>query len=1218
MKNRRIKLFCGVIVFVMTLITSNCLGEVNATEGVEKLWLSSMDVTKMTCEWERSRANKSNEGTPLRINTVTYENGVGTHADSEMLIDLHGSAVRFAAKVGVDDETIGQGSVVFQVLGDDKKLYDSGVVKGLMEARVIDVDLTGIKKLRLLVTDAKDGNAKDHGDWADAFIEYKGEAPVALVVPGPAAPTSDKDWENETIFRINKESPRCTSLPFDGIDEARKGDWNTSTHHQDLNGKWKFNWSPDPSSRPVEFYKTGYDVSGWDDIKVPSNWQIEGYGTALYSNVTFPFKKNPPLVMGEPKESYTNFKDRNPVGSYRRTFTIAQDWDEQEVFINFDGVDSAFYLWINGQKVGYSQDSRTAAEFNITKYLGKGENTVAVEVYRYSDGSYLEDQDFWRLSGIFRDVYLYSTPKVHIRDFFVNTDFDADYKNATLRISANVINYGDEAVRVPKLKATLFDGNGKRVASIKPADVGVDELKAGGSIDFHFSEVIENPLKWSAEKPNLYKLVISYKGRWLFSSAVQAVSCNVGFRKVEIKDGVLLVNGKYVYLKGVNRHEHHPDTGHYISRESMIQDIVLMKQNNVNAVRTCHYPNCPMWYDLCDEYGIYLVNEANVESHGIGYGKETLAKNPSWGPAHLDRVINMVKRDKNHPSVIIWSLGNEAGDGINFEANTAWIKKFDGSRPVQYERAGQKKHTDIVCPMYASIRGIEKYAKTEGIYRPLILCEYAHAMGNSLGNFQDYWDVIEKYKALQGGFIWDWVDQGIRKTDKETGKEFWAYGGDFGDFPNDKNFCINGIIQPDRKPNPHCFEMKKVYQDIDVYAVDLDKGLVKIDNQYLFTDSGSLTDASWEVTRNGLQVQQGEIKGLSIEPGTSKEITVPYDVARFDSDGEYLLRINFTIVKDMPWTKKGHLLAWNQFELKSPEQDVSVESKGSALELDDSRGAVVITGKDFAATFSKELGALVSYKVSGVEMMAGPLVPNFWRAPTDNDGGVNAGGSKMPKRLGVWKEAGSKRIVDSLIATRKSEDRVSVAVIVVLAAKNTRMLMDYEVHGSGEIFVYNRLKPANGLPKIPRFGMQFKMPESFDNMKWYGRGPQESYWDRKTGYAVGIYSEKVSEPEHVYVRPQENSNKTDVRWMTLTDEMGNGLKFRGLPLLSVSAWPYSMGDIMNAWHPYEIPERDYITVNIDYKQMGVGGDTSWGARTHPEYTLPAEDYNYSFVIEPVR
>lgn len=1034
---------------------------------------------------------------------------------------------------------------------------------------------------------------------------------VALGEPG-------RDWENEKVFRVNKEAAHCSLMPFESFKEALKGDRDSSRYFKLLNGAWKFNWSPDPDSRPADFYKADFDVSGWDDIKVPSNWQIEGFGVPLYVNIKYPFKVNPPLVMDEPPADFTNFKDRNPVGSYRRTFTVDESWKGREIFINFDGVDSAFYLWVNGEKVGYSQDSRTPAEFNITKYLVDAENTVAVEVYRYSDGSYLEDQDFWRLSGIFRDVYLYSAPEIHIRDFFVRTDLDGEYENATLKVSADIVNYGDAEVFMPGVKAVLYDSKGKQVATIKRVKDDIRKIEAGKTVTVEFESVIKNPLKWSAETPNLYKLVLSYRNRALISSLQEAVSCNVGFREVEIKDGVLLVNGKYVYMKGVNRHEHDPDTGHYVTRESMIKDIMLMKQGNVNAVRTCHYPDVPMWYDLCDEYGIYLIDEANIESHGMGYGKDSLAKKPSWGPAHMDRTMNMVQRDKNHPSVIIWSMGNEAGDGVNFEANSAWIKEFDPSRPVHYERAGQAKHVDIVSPMYARIPQIIKYAETKGIYRPMILCEYAHAMGNSLGNIADYWIAFEKHRALQGGFIWDWVDQGLRKVDEKSGKEFWAYGGDYGDKPNNGNFCINGIVQPDRKPNPHYYEMKKVYQDIKVEAIDGPVGghkKFRIHNKYDFINLKGFVNLKWYLTtchqgRSVKTTHEGTISDLDIAPGSSMDVELPYYKHYSVEPHEMILTIQFDLAKDQPWAGAGHVVAWDQFEIKSLPAVIGKRA-GGPLKSGEIDGMIVISGKDFAATFDKKMGALVSYKVSGTEMISGPLVPNFWRVPTDNDGG-----NKMPNRLGVWKNAGKKVSVDSVRVLKRSDNRIAIVVNSRPAAKDSKLAVEYEVHGDGRIHVDCRFMAGKGLPNIPRIGMQFAMPKVFDNIKWYGRGPHESYWDRKTGAAVGLYLEKVSEPVHEYVRPQENGNKTDVRWMTLTDETGKGLKFTGMPLLSVSAWPYSMEDLETAKHPFELPQRDYITVNIDYKQMGVGGDNSWGAKTHKEYTLPAKDYEYRFVIEP--
>jgi len=1021
------------------------------------------------------------------------------------------------------------------------------------------------------------------------------------------------DWENPEVFRINKESAHCTLMSYDNVRQAMRADRTCSVYYTSLNGKWKFHWSKDPQSRPVEFYKDSFDVSVWDNIAVPSNWEMLGYGTPIYTNQTYPFKKDPPRVMGTPPEDYTAFDARNPVGSYKTSFNIPVDWKGREIFITFDGVESAFYLWVNGQKVGYSQDSRTPAEFRITKYLRAGTNNLAVEVYRFSDGSYLEDQDFWRMSGIFRDVFLSATPKVHIFDFFAKPTLDANYNDGRLTIETEVKNYDSQSSFTPVLTVELFDSKGKSVVKLK--SIETPDIQPSSSAQYVMFADVKNPAKWSAETPNLYTLVISLTDK-NSGEIIETVSCRLGFRIIEIKDGVLLVNGKYVYIKGVNRHEHDPDTGHYVTRESMVKDIILMKQNNVNAVRTCHYPNVPLWYDLCDEYGLYLIDEANIESHGMGWGKDSLAKKVQWQKAHIDRTVNMVERDKNHASVIIWSLGNEAGDGVNFETTYKWLKQRDPSRPVQYERAEEKPHTDIICPMYATIETIVDYATKKDIYRPLIQCEYSHAMGNSCGNLADYWIAMKKHRALQGGFIWDWVDQGLRKTDTKTGKEFWAYGGDFGDRPTDWNFCINGLVQPDRKPNPHLFEMKKVYQNISVKMIKAEQGIIEINNEYNFINLDGFVTLHWEVTENGVVVQKGTVKDLDVQPESSKQIRLAYDVNKFNKQAEYLLKVNFLLAENTVWAKKGHLLAWEQFELQKA-CAASSSVADMAADVADEKDVIRITGKDFSVDFDKSQGVITSYKIKGNEFLVAPLVPNFWRVPTDNDGGQNNPGSKMAERLGIWKNAGTERKTEKVAFEKNNSQSVTVRIDTVLNAGQSLLQIEYTVYGSGKIKVKNNLMPDGNLPEIPRIGMQMQMPNRYCNMEWYGRGPHENYWDRNVGAAVGTYSQDATKPEHIYVRPQENGNKTDVRWMTLTDKSGVGIKVVGLPLVDVSAWPYSMQDLANARHPYEIPQRDFVTVNIDYKQMGVGGDNSWGRKTHPEYTLPAKNYEYEFSIEPV-
>lgn len=708
------------------------------------------------------------------------------------------------------------------------------------------------------------------------------------------------DWENPKIFGINKELGHNTLMVYPDIPSAMKNSRSRSPYFQSLNGSWKFHWVNKPADRPKEFYKPDFSVEHWENIPVPSNWQMEGYGIPIYLNSPYPFKKNPPHIQHE----------YNPVGSYRTEFEVPKTWDNRQVFLHFDGVESAFYLWINGQKVGYSQGSRTHAEFNVTQYLKPGKNILAAEVYRWSDGSYLEYQDFWRLSGIFRDVYVYSAPSVHIRDFEIITDLDENYTHADLKVIAKITNYSRAPQNV-RIELSLRDNKDLPIGRDPLIMDTIENLPAGEEKKITIETNVQNPAKWSAESPTLYTLFLVLKDA--DGQILEVESYCFGFREVEMKNGQLLVNGKAVLLKGVNRHEHDPKTGHYVSKKSMIQDIKLMKQFNLNAVRTSHYPDTPLWYDLCDEYGIYLIDEANIESHGMGYRPNTtLGNNPEWKDAHLDRIIRMVERDKNHPSVIIWSMGNEAGDGVNFEAGSAWIHERDSQRPVHYERAGRRPHVDIVSPMYMRIEGLIKYAG-QPQDRPLILCEYAHAMGNSVGNLQDYWDVIEREPQLQGGFIWDWVDQALDRTTSD-GRAFFAYGGDFGDNFNDGNFLCNGLIQPDRKPNPHFYEVKKVYSYVAVEPLDLLNGKVLIRNKYDFVSLDFL-DITWEMTEDGEVIQKNTLPKMNLSPKQSQEIRIPFKKPNLKPGAEYLIKVMFKLSEEKPWAKQGYLLAWDQFKL---------------------------------------------------------------------------------------------------------------------------------------------------------------------------------------------------------------------------------------------------------------------------------------------------------------
>ncbi|MDZ7400133.1 MAG: DUF4981 domain-containing protein [candidate division KSB1 bacterium] len=1019
-----------------------------------------------------------------------------------------------------------------------------------------------------------------------------------------ASATEPNDWENPQITAINTEPPHCTLMPYENTIKAIEGNRFASKYFKSLNGNWKFHWVKTPDDRPRDFYKLDFDVSQWKEIPVPSNWQMQGYDIPIYLNIPYPFENNPPFIQ----------KHFNPVGSYRTEFEIPADWKDRQVFIHFDGVESAFYLWINGEKVGFSKDSRTPAEFNITKYLRPGKNVLAAEVYRWSDGSYLECQDFWRLSGIYRNVYLFATPNVHIRDFEVKCDLDEKYQDALLHVTAKVWNYGKEACWKPEIEVTLLDANRQPVGAdvlmkgnsvyIPPGDESIMKMKA----------FVKNPLKWSAEIPNLYTVILTLKDK--DGHILEIESCKFGFRKVEIKNGQLLVNGVPILIKGVNRHEHHPDTGHYITLESMIKDIQLMKQHNINTVRTCHYPNDPQWYELCDKYGIYLIDEANIESHGMGYDPDkTFANRPEWKKAHLDRIQRMVERDKNHPSVIIWSMGNEAGDGINFEAASDWIHHRDPSRPVHYERAQLRPHTDIYCPMYARIEHLVKYASQKQD-RPLIMCEYAHAMGNSVGNLQDYWDVIEKYDHLQGASVWDWVDQGIRKKTKD-GREFYAYGGDFGEEQTDRNFCCNGLVLPDRQITPKLLEVKKVYQYIKFKPIDLKNGKVEIINKYDFKDLSDV-DIHWEILADGKPIDKGLLSNPRILPKESRIVTVDLSKIKPEPGVEYFLNFSARTTEAQPLVPAGYEIAYEQFQLPIEAKTVeTTKTSPPKLTFSQSDQAIRVAGKDFQLVFDKTKGTISSFKFQGAELIMSGPEPNFWRAPTDNDFG-----NGMQKRCAVWRYAGRDRTITDVQVEQISDSEIKVSFNFDLKEAESNHRTSYTVLGSGDVIVDNHFTPGKKeLPELPRFGMTMSIPKGYDRVVWYGRGPHENYWDRKTSALVGIYRSTVRELFEPYISPQENGYRTDVRWVAFLNDKGNGLLAVGLPLICFSALHYTNEDLTQqsrgTMHPTDLKERDFVFLNLDYKQMGVGGDDSWGARPHPEYTLAAQEYSYRFRLTPV-
>jgi len=1007
------------------------------------------------------------------------------------------------------------------------------------------------------------------------------------------------DWEDPEMIGKNKLPVTATFYRFDSAEQAKEGSRDDSPFIKLLNGTWKFHFVQTPDERPTDFYEESFSADDWDDIKVPANWEMEGFGQPIYTNVTYPFDKNPPYIAGD---------NGNPVGSYRRSFTVPEDWkagekDGRRVLLHFAGVSSAMYVWVNGEEVGYSQDSRTPAVFDITDKLKEGENSLSVQVFRWCDGSYLEDQDFWRLSGIFRDVYLEGVPQVGLIDVQVKTELDEAYEDATLKVDVTLQNSTDEAANY-SVEATLLDAAGEEQVATKESA----EMATGEKTVVSLTADVANPKKWSAEYPNLYRLLVTVRDSE--DNVVEVVPVNVGFRKIEISGGLLRINGQPMRVTGVNRHEHHPVTGHTISRESMIEDILLMKQHNVNTVRTSHYPNDPLWYELCDQYGLYVIDEANIESHGMGYGQESLAKDPKWGKAHLERMVAVVERDKNYPSVIIWSMGNEAGNGVNFEEVYRWTKERDPSRPVQYEQAGWHDwNTDIRCPMYARIEGIVNYARRQPD-RPLILCEYMHAMGNSCGGFQDYWDAIDAWPALQGGCVWDWVDQGLLKTD-DGGNEFWAYGGDYGDKPNDGNFCMNGLVQPDRKPNPSLLEAKKAYQPVGISVVNAGTGEVNILNRNNFATLEYLT-ARWQLEEDGQVIQEGELTDLEVAPGEQVSAKIDFESPETKPGREYFVTLNFVLKGDTPWAESGHLVATEQFQLPGDTTaPASSDSSEAEVELDDDADQVVVTGENFKVTINKETGGLDSFKYQDRELLAKPLVPNFWRAPTDNDNG-----NQMNSRLRTWRNAGPRRTVDSVTAQTMDYGTVRVVVDQRLQRSDSPLITTYRITPTGSVHVSLRLEPVGQLPELPRFGMQLAIPADMKQITWFGRGPHENYIDRQSSALVSRYEADIEDFIHTYPRPQENANRTGVRWIAFADDEGAGLLAVGKEPLNASAWPYSQQDLTEATHIHKLPRRDFITVNLDGAQMGVGGDDSWGALPYPEYTVPPVIRSYEFVLRP--
>ncbi len=1016
---------------------------------------------------------------------------------------------------------------------------------------------------------------------------------TALAVSGASA-QSFNEWQDPRVNAVNRAPMRAANFAYrPGEAALSQLDRKASGNYLSLNGTWKFNWVNDADQRPVDFWKPGFNDRGWDNIQVPGMWELNGYGDPIYVNNCYPWRNqsetNPPIVPTK----------NNHVGTYRREIKVPADWKGKEIFAHFGSVTSNIYLWVNGRYVGYSEDSKLEAEFDLTKYLVPGkENLIAFQVFRWCDGSYLEDQDFFRLSGVARDSYLYARSKKRVADVRVTPDLENNYTDGVLNVDLTLTGNAPVAL-------SLRDADGNEVASATASRSGRTTMK------------LTNPKKWSAETPYLYTLTATMEG------SGEVVPVNVGFRKIELVGDQVLVNGKPVLFKGANRHELDPDGGYVVSPERMLQDIQLMKKLNMNAVRTCHYPDDPLWYDLCDKYGLYMVAEANIESHGMGYGDKTLAKNPAYAKAHLERDQRNVQRNFNHPSVIFWSLGNEAGYGPNFEAGYEWTKKEDPSRPVQYEQAGKTGMTDIFCPMYYGYEGMEEWGKKTDARMPLIQCEYAHAMGNSMGGLKEYWDLIRKYPNLQGGFIWDFVDQAIRTTGKD-GVEIYGYGGDFNRFDaSDGNFCVNGVVNPDRIPNPHADEVSYIYQNIWTTPSNLSAGKVKIYNENFFRDLSDV-NLDWVLLNNGVPVRDGRIANIDVKPGATTEVTIPYGA--ISDQGEWLLNISYSLKDAEGLLPAGHVIAREQLALRTPEAaplDIATAPQSNAatpVPVINDRDAnyLIISGDDFTIEFNRHSGFLTRYEARGTEMIApeGALSPNFWRAPTDNDYGAN-----LQNKYAAWKNPEMKltaikaEMEDGLACVRASYDMPSV--------KGT-LEMTYTVNGDGAVLVNEAFKATKGaeVSDLFRFGMQMRMPLAFDAIEYYGRGPVENYSDRNHSTLLGIYNQTVDQQFFPYVRPQETGTKTDIRYWKQLNRAGNGLEFVAEAPFSASALDYTIESLDGgAWkgqtHSPEVKKADFTNVIIDKAQMGLGCVNSWGALPLKPYRLPYGDYSFTFMMKPV-
>ncbi|WP_158828503.1 glycoside hydrolase family 2 TIM barrel-domain containing protein [Mucilaginibacter lacusdianchii] len=1015
-----------------------------------------------------------------------------------------------------------------------------------------------------------------------------------------------KEIENPECLGINKEADHATLMPYANLKEALAAKRHASSYSMTLNGNWKFNWVDWPQKRPVNFYKTDYDVSNWKTIKVPSNWQLEGYGTPAYSNYNYIFKKDFPKVMSTPPVSFTTYQERNAVGSYRRNFTVPAAWDNRRVFITFDGVDAGFFLWINGKKLGYSVNSRNAAEFDISKYLRTGENVIAVEVYRFTSGSYLEDQDMFKLSGIFRNVTLWSAPEEHIRDFFVKTKFDQQWQNADLSVSTKIKNYSDKATPARTLNVQLY--NGQTPMSGISAVKNIPALQPGQEVTVDLSIPVTKPEKWTAETPKLYTTVLSILEK---NTVVEMVSARTGFRQIEIKGRQFLVNNVPIKLKGVNRHENWPADGHAITEEEMIKDILLIKQGNCNHVRTSHYSDDPRWYELCDEYGLYLVAEANLESHGAW---DEFNEEPRIKAALIQRNVANVENFKNHPSVIIWSLGNECGSGgSNFMAILDAIKRIDNTRATHYQGfgIGTKNPADLDSEMYTQTDDLERKANNNALTKPFYLCEYAHAMFNSMGSLDIYNELFDKYPSLLGGAIWEWQDQGLY-NDRDPNHHITAYGGGFGEVPNDHYFIHKGVVFSDRVQKPHYPEMKHAYQWITITGKDPLKGRFLIKNRYQFTDLKHF-QGKWTITENGDKIKTGTFTIGSVLPGQDKEVGIPYHIQP-KAGADYHIRISFELTNPEQWAPKGFEIAWQQLALpiKTPVLPVFDHGRG-VLTMTDQDGVIAIQGKTFSLSFNRKEGTFTKMTRGDKSLLnvnGGPRL-HLWRAPHQQDDSWAAEDwdRKGLKRLN-WSASGVavrqiKPGIVEISADLKGAGRQNFVV-------NHRVI--YTIYADGLIRAKNDISSSDPNLPVARLGVRFLLDTSFNRFDYFGRGPMENYADRKQGFDIGHYASTVAEQLTPYEKPMDCGNHEDVRWANLISDKGLKLNFRSDSLMQVSALPYTDEEMEPVEYKIDLPQRKTTSLVISHQTLGVGSH-SCGPRPLKQYQVFAKPTVFTYEVK---